>query len=78
VSIVGYDETNFYYMDTCGHSCRSKKHLRAPVWSAPRYGDSFRPNIWRVKKDTVLYLVEHWQNGYMVYTGPSQEVGAGH
>jgi hypothetical protein len=56
----------------------SKLKVGAPIWKPGTYGDSVHPNIWRVGKGVMDYLMKHWAGGYMVYTGPRQDVGPGH
>ena len=76
VTIVGYDQANFYYVDTCDHSCRSKTRS-APNWSSS-VGYPGRPGIWKVNKSVMHFLMRKWDGGYMVYGGPSQPLWAGH
>jgi RHS repeat-associated protein len=72
VPIVGYDASNFYYIDTCAHGyCRT-----GPYWSKS-YGPS--KDIWRIPKLTMYNLMEQWwKGGFLMYMGPRSSAGAGY
>jgi hypothetical protein len=71
VPIVGYDSTNFYYIDTCRQGyCRT-----GPAW-ARQYGPSY--GVWRVPQKTLYNLMEQWwKGGFLRYEGPRSTAGAG-
>jgi hypothetical protein len=77
VTIVGFNDREFFYTDTCGHSCRSYGTNIAPKWRED-LGYKGHPGIWKVKKSDMHYLMRRWSGGYMVFTGPPQPLAAGY
>jgi hypothetical protein len=68
VAIVGYDKTNFYFVDTCNLNCRTrltwKERYAKEGSSAPP------PGVWRVSIDTMYKLESAWKDGILTYRGP--------
>jgi hypothetical protein len=60
IAVVGYDENNFYYVDTCWRSTRCG--YRDPIMSGPH------PGTWSVSKATLYQAMKAFGTGYVAPT----------
>jgi hypothetical protein len=76
IAIVGYDEKNYYYLDTCARGTFANGPMKCragdPDDSYPNdlYHDTSIPHVWKIPQSDMWQLVSEWSaGGWIKYTG---------